>query len=268
MFGRLRLTVGLDTAGRCSLREQFSSNLHRVLRLIPGDAPHQGIVYLLNPAGGVVQGDSLEADVSVHGGAHAIVTSPGATKVYRMERSGAASRTRLRVERGGFLEYLPEPLIPHAGARFVEDLTLDVAEGAGTVAWEMIAPGRTARGESLEYERLSLRLLLRDEGQAVLRERGDLAPSEGLTGSIGLGRWTYYGIFLAVGESAETETRLRECVSNAKEVHAGVTRLRGRGIMMKALATESRRLAALFHAARESVVPALTGRAAVAVRKT
>ena len=93
MAGRLRLVVGLDGVGKCVLREQYATALHRVMRLVPGDDPTEGVVYILNPAGGVAQGDTLEADIRVESGAHALVTMPGATKVYRMERAEATSRT-------------------------------------------------------------------------------------------------------------------------------------------------------------------------------
>src|SRR6185295_11829061 len=83
MAGALRLVVGLDGAGRCAVREQYNSQLHRVLQLIPGEAPEEGLLYVLNPTGGVLQGDRLDADVRVERGAHAIVTAPSATKIYR-----------------------------------------------------------------------------------------------------------------------------------------------------------------------------------------
>ncbi|HXX94286.1 MAG TPA: urease accessory protein UreD, partial [Planctomycetota bacterium] len=72
MSGRLRLVVGPDRTGRCALREQFDSELHRVLQLIPGGAPEEGLVYLLNPTGGIVRGDLLDADIRVESGAHAV----------------------------------------------------------------------------------------------------------------------------------------------------------------------------------------------------
>src|SRR5689334_17836187 len=42
-------------------------------------------VYLVHPPGGVVGGDTLELRARVRDGAHALVTTPAATKFYRSE---------------------------------------------------------------------------------------------------------------------------------------------------------------------------------------
>lgn len=267
MSGRLRLTAALDGAGRCVLREQFSTSLHRVLALIPGEAPEEGIVYVLNPTGGIVQGDRLEADVRVERGAHAIVTSPAATKVYRMESGEAVSRTRLEVE--GVLEYLPEPLIPQRGARFRETLDLRVAEGGRALAWEILAPGRVAYGESLEYESLELDLRLEVAGRRVLRDRAVATPSEGLSGPATLGGFGYYGVLLAAGGEAEALVDpFREACAAHGAVLAGVTRLAAGAVMLKALARASAPLAALLEAARAAAMPVLSGRPATPFRRS
>jgi urease accessory protein len=265
MAGRLRLVVGLDGAGHCALKEQFNSQLHRVLQLIPGDAPEEGVIYLLNPTGGIVQGDELEAEIRVARGAHAIVTAPSATKVYRMERDHAVSRTRLRVERDAVLEYLPEPLIPHAGARFVEELELDLEEGGRTLGWEILASGRAARGESLAYDRLELRLGLRAGEEVVLRERGAIVPSEGLDGPAVLGEFSCYGILWAVGGE---ESLMEEALREFKErEYSGVTRLR-RGVVLKVLSKGLSPVRALFNEARDRLMPLISRRPATPLRKT
>src|SRR5205085_6360717 len=47
-----------------------------------GDPCH---VYLVHPPGGVVGGDALRIDATVDPGAHALITTPAATKFYRCE---------------------------------------------------------------------------------------------------------------------------------------------------------------------------------------
>jgi urease accessory protein len=266
MSGRLRLVVGLDSLGRCALREQFNSQLHRVLHLIPGGAPEEGLVYLLNPTGGIVQGDDLEAEIRVEGGAHAIVTSPSATRIYGMDRGEAASRTRLRVGPGSVLEYLPEPLIPYAGARFLEDLDLEAEPGARALAWEILSPGRLARGESLAYDRLEFRLQVKEGVRTVLRERSVIVPAGGLGNPVVLSRFTHYGILITIGgDPGEVERAARSAVGTA---FAGATRLRGSAVVVKILADELREITALFDRLRGAVIPVLAGRRATPLRRT
>ena len=264
MAGTLRLVLGLDGSGHCSLRENYSTQLHRVLHLVPGGVSEEGIVYVLNPTGGVLQGDTLEADIRVEAGAHAIVTTPSATKIHRMDGRGAVSKTRLRVEKGAVLEFVPEPVIPFAGSSYVEDLCIDVAEGGKLFAWEILAPGRQARGELFEYDLLGLRLKLTESGTVTLREHSDLKPKELKLGSLALGDETHYGVLLVVGgDGARLVDVIRPLIADER---AGVSRLPGTGVIVKMIAPEGRKIEALFRRLRERLLMELAGRPATVLR--
>ncbi|HLY09949.1 MAG TPA: urease accessory protein UreD [Planctomycetota bacterium] len=265
MTGSLRLVVGLDASGRCALRENYSTQLHRVLHLVPGGVPEEGVVYVLNPTGGVLQGDVLEADIRVEPGAHAIVTTPSSTKIHRMDRHHAESRTRLAVEKGAILEYVPEPVIPFGGSRFLEDLSIDVASGGKVLAWEILAPGRQARGEVFAYDYLGLRLRVSEGGRVVLRERADLKPKEEPFGSLGMGDLAHYGVLMVLGGDPDQVTGiLRESLG---EDRAGVSRLPGTGVLLKMLAFEGREIESAFRGVRERVLSILAGRPATPLRR-
>jgi len=266
MTGTLRLVLGLDGAGRCAFRENYSTQLHRVLHLVPGAVPEEGVVYVLNPTGGVLQGDVLEADIRVEAGAHAIVTTPSATKIHRMDGRQAVSRTRLRVASGSILEYVPEPVIPFAGSRYIEDVSIDVDAGGKLLAWEILAPGRQARGEVFDYDHLGLRLRLAEDGVVVLRERADLRPREEAFGALSMGDATHYGVLMALGGDPE---RLVEAIRPLTEpFSAGVTRLPGTGVVVKMLAGQGRDIEAVFGRIRERAVAELAGRPATRLRTT
>jgi urease accessory protein len=266
MTGQLRLVVGLDGAGRCSLREQYCSQLHRVLQLIPGDVPEEGVLYVVNPTGGVLQGDCLEAEIRVEPGAHAIVTTPSATKLYRADHWVAESRTRLVVREGATLEFIPEPIIPYAGSRFLEDLSIDVESGGKLLAWEILAPGRAARGELFAYDLLGLRLRLSEQGRVVLRERAELKPTQEKFPSLALGEATHYGVALVVGgDPGRLESAIRETLGQAQ---AGVSRLRGMGLVVKVLAPSGREVEGLFRRIRDQVLLEWSGRPATPLRST
>jgi urease accessory protein len=264
MTGTLRLVLRLDASGRCALGENYSTQLHRVLHLVPGGVPEEGVVYVLNPTGGVLQGDRLEAEIRVEAGAHAIVTTPSATKIHRTDRHPAQSRMRLFVETGAVLEYVPEPLIPFGGSRFVEDLSIEVASGGKLLAWEILAPGRQACGEVFAYEHLGLRLRVEEAGQVVLRERADLRPQAESPASLGMGDGTHYGVLLALGgDSPRLLETMRAAVDGCR---AGVSRLPGTGVVLKMLAPSGREVEAAFRKVRERVLGDLVGRPATALR--
>ncbi|WP_434360930.1 urease accessory protein UreD [Parasalinivibrio latis] len=104
--------------------------------------------YLLHPPGGVVGGDKLEINAVTEPGAHALVTTPGATKFYRSAGKVATQTQTFTVASGSLLEWLPQEniLFPEAKVRFETDIYL--AEDARFVGWEMHCFGRPAIGET------------------------------------------------------------------------------------------------------------------------
>jgi urease accessory protein len=99
------------------------------------------LVHVHNVSGGVLGGDDLEIDVTVGPNARALVTTPSATQLYRSaDGREAHQRTRVRVEAGGMLELLPDPLIPFAGSIYRQSTTIDLGEGASLYWWEIVAP--------------------------------------------------------------------------------------------------------------------------------
>src|ERR1700732_1535500 len=107
------------------------------------------LAHVHNISGGIFDSDSLDWRIDVAPGAQAQVTSTGATRIYRSrapERM-ASQRAALSVGENGYLEYLPDQLIPFAGSRFDQSMRVQLAPGASLILWDNIAPGRDASGE-------------------------------------------------------------------------------------------------------------------------
>ena len=107
-----------------------------------GDVCH---VYLVHPPGGVVGGDRLELRAQVRDGAHALVTTPSATKFYRSE-SRVASQTQHIALGAATFEWLPQEtiLFPDAYANIATRVRL--SERSKFIGWEIVCYGRPASG--------------------------------------------------------------------------------------------------------------------------
>lgn len=134
---------------------------------------------IVNPTAGFFDGDLLESNIHVAPGAKLVLSTPSASRVYRT-RSGAAavSRQKFRVEENGSLEWIPEPFIPHAGARYVQRTEINLHPTASLLFFDWIAPGRVAMGEVFAYQHLRWELDLVLAGNLIARERYDLAPTD------------------------------------------------------------------------------------------
>jgi urease accessory protein len=137
------------------------------------------LVHLVNPTAGFFDGDRLDLDVTAGQGSRMILSTPGASRVHRARgETSALCHQHLRVERDAFLEWIPEPFIPQAGARYHQRTIIELEEDAGLFFFEWIAPGRVARGEVFAYDCLRWELDLKVAGQLVARERFELRPHD------------------------------------------------------------------------------------------
>ena len=140
--------------------------------------PEMAFIYLVNPTGGFLQYDQHRVCITACTGAQAHITTQNATKLYAMPDGSARQEVQLTVEAGGYLEYLPDPIIPFAAANFEQSTCVDVAPGGTLLHWEVITPGRVAMEERFRYARLCSRLTVNGQhGHPVYREAFDLTPT-------------------------------------------------------------------------------------------
>lgn len=131
------------------------------------------LVQVVNPTAGILSGDRLESSVSVEPGAAVLLTTPSASRVFRMRSGEARSLQTFRVAPSAWLEVLPEPLVPHRGSVFHQRTTLQVEPGGSAFYADLLFPGRIAHGETWGWSRLVLELEVRHGSALALRERLD-----------------------------------------------------------------------------------------------
>lgn len=133
-----------------------------------GDEVCHAIV--VHPPAGMAGGDELELRASAAGGAHALLTTPGAGKWYRSAGPWAAQR--LRFEAAGALEWLPQETIVFDGARARLDTEVRLAADARFLGWEILCLGRTGSGERYQRGEVRVSTKLYRDGKLLWLERG------------------------------------------------------------------------------------------------
>ncbi|MDE2082376.1 MAG: urease accessory protein UreD [Burkholderiales bacterium] len=142
----MRYRQVLRDAGPCTLAHDRHEGPLRVLQPLYPEGPaicHQVIVH---PPGGVVGGDELHIDARLEAGAHALVTTPGATRFYRSDGAVALQRVRLQLAAGARLEWLPLETIAYSGCEAETSLVAELAPGAEMIGWELLVLGLPAAG--------------------------------------------------------------------------------------------------------------------------
>jgi len=163
---------------------------------------------LVHPPGGLVGGDTLDIHAEVASGAHALVTTPGATRFYKSNGEQATQRTRVQVAAGARMEWLPLEAIAYNACDAVNRLQIDVAPGGECLGWDVSALGLPLAGQPFE----SGRLLQHTEVPGVWLERGVIDASDHrlLESPLGLaGQRSLAMLFFVAGEALAPERRER-----------------------------------------------------------
>jgi urease accessory protein len=214
---RLSLDYSVED-GRCVSRFEHDGPLRILQTLYPeGDGVCHNV--LVHPPGGLVGGDTLEIGVHARAGAHGLVTTPGASRFYRSDGEPAVQRTRIRLDEGARLEWLPLEAICYSGCIAENQLALDLAPGAELIGWDVTALGLPA--SQLPFDAGSV--LQHLELRGAWLERGRIAAGDArlMDGPLGLaGQRCIATLFLAAG-SELTRPRREQALELARGVIAG-----------------------------------------------
>jgi urease accessory protein len=200
---------------RTTVRYEHTGPLRILKSLYPeGEAICHNVI--VHPPGGLVGGDVLDIRVRLDAGAHALVSTPGATRFYASDDLEAAQRVTIDLAEGARLEWLPLEALAYPGCRALNQLSATLAPGAEMLAWDVTALGLPASDQGFLRGRITQRLelpgLWLEQAHIDASDHRLLASPLGLAGQRCLG-----SLLFAVGEPLERKRRehLLEAVRSA-----------------------------------------------------
>jgi urease accessory protein len=236
----LQLRVFRD-GPRCVTHARHEGPL-RVLKTLHPEG--DGICHevLVHPPGGIVGGDRIDIELTVQAQAHALVTTPGATKFYRSAGDEAVQRLQAHVGDGARLEWLPLETIAYSGCQAENRMRFELTPGAEMIGWDLLALGLPAADAGFEQGWFRQHLEL----PGVWLERGTIAASDNrlLDSPLGLaGRraiatlWFAGGVALDVARREDLVDRVRAIVSDDPlAANCGVTAAHPQTVVVRLLA--------------------------------
>jgi urease accessory protein len=226
--------------GRSTARYLHDGPLRILQTLYPeGEAICHNV--LVHPPGGLVGGDRLDIRLHAADGAHALLTTPGASRFYRSDGETALQHTRIQLDAGARLEWLPLEALCYPGCLAENRLQLELAPGAEMMGWDITALGLPAAGQAFDSGRFCQHL----EMPGVWLERGVVAAADTLLldSRLGLnGHHCMATLFFCAG-TALARGRLQNaldcarvaCVGQALENSCGVTSPNGQVLVLRVL---------------------------------
>jgi urease accessory protein len=247
---RLALTVRRE-GERCTVHAEHQGPLRALKTLYPeGNAiAHQVIVH---PPGGIVGGDRLEVALALQPHAHAVLTTPGATRFYRSDGRDAAQLMQAHVGSSARLEWLPLETIVHSGCIAENHIEFQLDDGAEMIGWDVVALGLPAAGEAFSAGRFTQQL----QWPGHWLERGVIDGSDTrlLQSPLALnGHTAWLTMWFAAAQPLDT-VRTDTLLDAARDVAAlrtaGATCLHQRVVVLRALADRTEPLMALAQSVR------------------
>lgn len=130
--------------------------------------PGMAHVYLMSSAGGILQGDRMEIDITAGSNTSSRITTQAATKIYKMNRGYATQNVAISAQDTSYLEFIPHQLIPFKASRFYQQVDIQLEQNSTVVYSETVSAGRTASGESFDFEIFVLKLTAHDSKGGIL----------------------------------------------------------------------------------------------------
>ena len=209
--------------------------------------PDLAWLFIITTTGCVLQGDRLALEVTLAPGARAHVTTQSATKVHSMDANYAVQTQSFVLADDAYLEFLPEPLIPHRQSRFLSDTRISIAPTATFLYAEIVQGGRKHHhpDESFGATLLSLGVTAeRPDGRTLFTEKLVIDPARRPVRQTGvMGPFDVFGnvILLTPKEAADrVHARIAADVELVNGVGAGACHLpNDAGLIFKAVGHET-----------------------------
>jgi urease accessory protein len=214
--------------------------------------PDLAWLFMITTSGCVLQGDRLALEVAVGPGARAHVTTQSATKIHSMDANYAVQTQSITLADGAYLEFLPEPLIPHRRARFLSDTRISIAPTATLLYAEIVQPGRKYHHPDECFGATLVSLAMeaeRPDGEMLFTEKLVIDPARRPVRQTGvMGFFDVFGnaiLLTSRDAAARVHARVDAVVDLTNGVACGACRLpNDAGLIFKAVGRETAQIKA------------------------
>ncbi len=210
-------------------------------------------------------GDQLQINVTLATAAHAVLTTPGATKFYRTAGPTAQQEQVFTVQ-GGCLEWLPQENIFFPSAQVALTTTIYLDATAQYIGWEIHCLGRPAIHENFTPGQASFYTALYREQRPLILDKLSIRNEFDLQGATGLRGLPVVATLLATPATSNTlEVARAECDAKQLATQIGITLFNG-VLVIRALGNSTEEIVRLYRHLWHKIRPLINGHIAVTPR--
>ena len=125
--GQLDLTV-FNNGQNSKARNIYFEKALKVLRPIYLEQSPVPTFYIVNVGGGYLDGDRYRVNVNLEDKAQVVLTSQGATKIYKTPNDHVEQHQTFHLSNQSYMEFVADPIIAYENAKFYQHNTFNLKE--------------------------------------------------------------------------------------------------------------------------------------------
>ena len=264
------LKLGFESDGRRTIlseRKHYGPLIIQKPFYPEGEVCH---IYLIHPPGGIVGGDELNLAVNVDTNAHALITTPAATKFYRGNDFQAKQIQTINISAGCKMEWLPQETIFFSGCEANTNTIVNLEDDAQFIGWEIICLGRPASNEIFDQGYIRQVVEVWRDKEPIVIERSRLQGGDEILQSVwGMQGFVVMGTMIVTNADNSVLEAVRENIEK-QNLDSNTIRLSATLIndvlICRALANQAESARESFIAIWKTLRPLVMQRTAVAPR--
>lgn len=153
--GQLDLSV-FNNGKKSVARDIFFEKALKVMRPVYLNGSNIPTFYIVNVGGGYLDGDRYKMNFNIDSNAKVILTSQGATKIYKTLNDHVEQYQTFNIKDNGYAEYVGDPIIAFENAKFYQHNTFNLSQNAALFYTDILTPGYSKEDKTFSYTYMHL----------------------------------------------------------------------------------------------------------------
>lgn len=266
--GYLKL-VGVRKGKKTILKESYSEGAFKITRPVYLTASGEAFLYIMNPGGGYLNGDSYKIDIVLEEDAEAVVTTQSSTKIYKTRTCPAMQEMDIFLKNGSVLEYLPDPVIAYQHACFKQKMVVRMERGASLICADIFTPGWAPDGTVFQYDLLQSKMEVFMADRLILFDHIKLEPDKDIIGLGIMEGFTHFGTMVVIHDDVNQDLleALHERFEPISYCRIGLSMLSVPGIALRIMANSTQSIEKILSLCHETIRKRLLDKETVFLRK-
>ncbi|HEC2151885.1 TPA: urease accessory protein UreD [Staphylococcus delphini] len=256
--GELDLTFKHDGRRTVNGKTYFQGGLKVIRPTYLNGSPHP-TMFLINLGGGFVDGDRYRMAIHFEPRAHAVLTTQGATIVFKTLEDKVEQYQTFQLDNESFMEFISDPIIGYSQAKFYQANRFELSPTASMFYTDILTPGYDSEGRQFKYHYLHLKNEIYVDGKLVVFDNLKLDTQKNKVTDMGyMEGFTHMAscFYISPGVDQKVVEAVQEVVTPYmnEQCRVGVTLLPTHGLTFRILAYSTDVIQRVIHAVHQFVM--------------